>query len=401
MKTFSKALLFILTGITALSCSKINGQKVKKIPNREKPVIFYNVQPADLKTGEVDMEVMNWNDKTFFLGTDSLGGGLVQGKMITDYLEKSKPEIIDRNGDGTIGYVLCIGDSGHKDSRGRTEGIRKALGTWDGSVDPQKNKEGSALVGGKPLKVKELDAKIMVGPDGTMWNATAATEAMGNWLTKLDEEIDMVVSNNDQMAMACLQVSSYPEGLPIFGYDAAADALEAVNRGKLSGTISQNADGQMAALMLILRNLADGISGEELFINGFTKEDKYGNKLEIPIEYNPREKSIYLKTIAITKENVKEFLNPQRLEIKEAEYEPLRVFYSTYNETDLFMTTLIRPAAKYYAPLFGIKLSMFGGDGQNESSLLDKFANLRKYDAYVLGIIKQNSGMDYIDKLRY
>ena len=37
------------------------------------------------------MNVMNWNDKTYFLGTDSLKIGFVQGKMITDYLAKTDP----------------------------------------------------------------------------------------------------------------------------------------------------------------------------------------------------------------------------------------------------------------------------------------------------------------------
>ena len=73
----------------------------------------------------------------------------------------------------------------------------------------------------------------MTGTDGSTWNANAATEAMGGWATKFADQIDMVVSNNDGMAMGCLQASNYPAGVPIFGYDANADAIEAIGAGKL------------------------------------------------------------------------------------------------------------------------------------------------------------------------
>ena len=35
-------------------------------------------------------------------------------------------DVIDRNGDGVIGYVLAIGDIGHNDSIARTRGVRSA-----------------------------------------------------------------------------------------------------------------------------------------------------------------------------------------------------------------------------------------------------------------------------------
>ncbi len=398
-KKFTSLLLLGAIISLFIACKK---DSTPTVPNKEKPVIFFNVQPADPKTGNVDLNVMKWNDKTYFLGTDSLKIGFVQGKMITDYLAKADPAKLDRNGDGIIGYVLCIGDSGHKDSRGRTEAVRKSLGTWDNSFDTKKVKEGKAIVGGKEYKVVELDSKIMIGPDGTMWNADSATEAMSNWVTKLDTQIDMVISNNDQMAMGCLQVSNYPAGVPIFGFDAVADALEAINSGKLTGTVSQNADAQMAAIMQILRNILDGLPSNEILESGFTKPDQYGNQIPVSIDYNPETKAITLNGIAITKENCQDFIAEKRFEsIKQTQAPAKKIFFSTYNETDLFMTTKVRPAALYYAPLYNLQLSVFGGDGQNESSLLDKFTNLNKYDAYVIGIIRQNSAHDYLDKLKY
>lgn len=99
--------------------------------NAKKPLVFYNRQPSDPTTGDIDTEAMNFNDYTFYSGFDAAAGGNVQGEMVTDYLKSVKTSAIDRNGDGVLGYVLAIGDSAHNDSKARTKGVRVALGTWN------------------------------------------------------------------------------------------------------------------------------------------------------------------------------------------------------------------------------------------------------------------------------
>ena len=263
MKKLILASLFAVTAMSMLSAAL--KAKAKKVLNKDKPLVFFNRQPSDPTTGAIDTSAIKWNDKTYYVGFDAAGGGAVQGKLITDFLASADPAKIDRNGDGTIGYVLCIGDVGHNDSKARTEGIRKALGTWNGSTDPTVKKEGSVTVGGKKFKVVELEGKAMTGTDGSTWNANAATEAMGGWATKFGKAIDLVVSNNDGMAMGCLQASNYPAGVPIFGYDANADAVEAIGAGKLFGTVSQNVDAQAAGTLQVIRNLLDGLTGADVY----------------------------------------------------------------------------------------------------------------------------------------
>ncbi len=134
-----KIILVTLLAATALSMvSAASKTKAKKVLNKDKPLVFFNRQPSDPTSGKIDTAAVNWNDKTYYVGFDAAGGGAVQGKLITDYLASADPAKIDRNGDGVIGYVLCIGDVGHNDSKARTEGIRKALGTWNGTTDPGK-----------------------------------------------------------------------------------------------------------------------------------------------------------------------------------------------------------------------------------------------------------------------
>ena len=137
------------------------------VANADKPLVWYNRQPSNSSTGEIDMDALNFNKDTYYVGFDANQGAELQGQMIKDYIEKNI-DTLDRNGDGVIGYVLAIGDVGHNDSIARTRGVRKALGTAvekDGEIvsDPAginndgKSKsvqDGSLEINGKNLYSK-------------------------------------------------------------------------------------------------------------------------------------------------------------------------------------------------------------------------------------------------------
>ena len=377
------------------------GGQGNAVLNKDKPLVFFNRQPSDPTTGKIDMAAMNWNDKTYYVGFDAAGGGSVQGKLITDFLAQADASI-DRNGDGILGYVLCIGDVGHNDSKARTEGIRKALGTWAGTTDPITVQEGSVTIGGTTFKVVELEGKAMTGTDGSTWNANAATEAMGGWATKFADQIDMVISNNDGMAMGCLQASNYPAGVPIFGYDANADAIEAIGKGVLTGTVSQNVDAQATATLLVLRNLLDGLTGDDVHTKGISVADKYGNKISAPVQYWSDVKAVMAENSGVTAANWQGYASGNRdTGIKQTQADKKKVLLTIYNSADNFLSSSYVPALKYYAPLLNIDLTIVQGDGQNESSCLDRFTNLNNFDAFAVNMVKTNSGADYTDKLKY
>ena len=98
--------------------------------NKDKPLVWFNRQPSNSSTGELDMTALNFNEDTYYVGFDANQGAELQGTMVRDYIE-ANIDSIDRNGDGVIGYVLAIGDIGHNDSIARTRGVRSALGTGD------------------------------------------------------------------------------------------------------------------------------------------------------------------------------------------------------------------------------------------------------------------------------
>ncbi|XCB30628.1 substrate-binding domain-containing protein [Arcanobacterium hippocoleae] len=105
-----------------------SGEASSGVSNAQKPLVWFNRQPSNSSTGELDMQALQFNDKTYYVGFDANQGAELQGKMIAEYITANKDKI-DRNGDGTVGYVLAIGDVGHNDSIARTRGVRKALGT--------------------------------------------------------------------------------------------------------------------------------------------------------------------------------------------------------------------------------------------------------------------------------
>lgn len=390
-----------------LACNKKHGNhghenKNKTVLNKDKPLVFFNRQPSNPVTGEIDMDSMNWNNKTYYVGFDAHGGGAVQGRLIVEWLSSQNVSKIDRNGDGIVGYVLCVGDVGHNDSKARTEGIRRVLGTWNGSAEPDSSKEGSAAVGGRVLRVQELDGREMRGEDGSTWNAEAAKIAMEEWIRKFGDKIDMVVSNNDGMALACLEAENYPEGVPIFGYDTIEDALKAIEEGRLTGTVSQNVDAQASAALQVIRNLLDGLSGSDVYRKGISEPDKYGNMISSETNYLASSKALLALNAGINSENWKDYANGTRDSgIRQTNAPEKKVLLTIYNSADNFLSSSYLPALQHYAPLMNINLTVILGDGQTESSCLDKLAelDLSSFDAYALNMIKTDSAKYYTDLL--
>ena len=183
-----------------------------EVANKDKPLVWFNRQPSNSSTGELDKTALNFNKDTYYVGFDANQGAEVQGQMVKDYIEKNIDKI-DRNGDGVIGYVLAIGDIGHNDSIARTRGVRKALGTGvekDGEINSAPtgtNTDGKAAevqdaeleVNGKKYVVRELASQEMKNSAGATWDAATAGNAIGTWSSSFGDSIDVVVSNNAGM----------------------------------------------------------------------------------------------------------------------------------------------------------------------------------------------------------
>ena len=399
-KKLIPALAFALVGILA-SCG--GGSTVA---NKDKPLVFFNRLPSDPTTGAIDTTPMGHSDKTFYVGFDAAGGGTVQGKMITDYLKTKKLADLDKDGDKKIGYVLCIGDTGHNDSKARTSGVRKALGTWTdaGATTPgaANTQVGSVVLADGTYPVVELDSKEMKSTAGATWDATTAGDALSTWVASKGNTINLILSNNDGMAMGCLAQSNFPTGTPIFGYDANADAVQSIIDGKLTGTVSQNVDAQATATLQVLRNMFDGLTGDKIHTAGISEADASGSKISATVDYVAASKALLAQNTAVTAANAANYKSGTRdtgVKQHPSTVATKKVLLTLYNAGDNFLSGSYKPALKYYAPLLNLDLNIVEGDGQSESTILDKFTNLSNYDAYAINMVKTNSGADYLNKL--
>ena len=258
-----------------------------EVANKDKPLVWFNRQPSNSSTGELDMAALSFNEDTYYVGFDANQGAELQGTMVKEYIE-SNIDTIDRNGDGIIGYVLAIGDIGHNDSIARTRGVRKALGTGveangDINSDPVgTNTDGSATVvqdgsievNGQTYVVRELASQEMKNSAGATWDAATAGNAINTWSASFGDSIDVVVSNNDGMGMSMFNAWSKDNQVPTFGYDANSDAVAAIAEG-YGGTISQHADVQAYLTLRVLRNALDGVDID----TGIGTADDAGNVL--------------------------------------------------------------------------------------------------------------------------
>ena len=292
------------------------------VANKDKPLVWFNRQPSNSSTGELDTTALNFNENTYYVGFDANQGAELQGTMVKDYIE-ANIDTIDRNGDGVIGYVLAIGDIGHNDSIARTRGVRKALGTGvekDGNINSDPigtNTDGSASavqdgtleVDGTSYVVRELASQEMKNSAGATWDAATAGNAIGTWSSSFGEDIDVVVSNNDGMGMSMFNAWSKDNEVPTFGYDANNDAVAAIAEG-YGGTISQHADVQAYLTLRVLRNALDGVDID----TGIGTADEAGNVLSEDVyRYSEEERSYYALNVAVTADNYQDFTDSTKV----------------------------------------------------------------------------------------
>lgn len=380
------------------------------VANKDKPLVWYNRQPSNSSTGELDKDALHFNDKTYYVGFDANQGAELQGQMIVDYIKKHAAEI-DKNGDGTIGYVLAIGDIGHNDSIARTRGVRKALGTAvekDGAIDSTPAgtnvdgtatmvKDGELEVDGKTYKVRELASQEMKNAAGATWDAATAGNGISTWASSFGDQIDIVASNNDGMGMSMFNKWSKENKVPTFGYDANSDAVAAIPEG-YGGTISQHADVQAYLTLRVLRNLLDGVDVD----TGIGTADEAGNVLTAAdYKYVPEDRSYYALNLAVTADNYKDFTDatkayaPVANKLDASKHASKKVWLNTYNAADNFLGSTYKPLLKNYAELLNLNVDYVDGDGQTESNITNRLGNPSQYDAFAINMVKTDNAASY------
>ena len=172
---------------------------------REVPIIFFNREP-------VAEDLQQW-EGLYYVGADARQSGILQGELAAERIQADKN--IDRNKDGKIQYVVLEGEAGHQDAIIRTENAVETLKT-------------------KGIELEKLSYQI------ANWNRAQAQNRMEQLLGEYQNQIELVLANNDDMALGAIDAyekRNYTESaLPVFfGIDGTDPGLEAVVNGKLAG----------------------------------------------------------------------------------------------------------------------------------------------------------------------
>ena len=214
------------------------------------PIIFFNREVSD--------DVVNSYDKCAFVGTDAPEAGHMQGKMIGDFL-MANYDTVDLNGDSKISYVMFKGQEGNAEAEFRTQ---YAVEDAD-AILTEGGKEALSYYAGD-----DVATKYLVDQNGT-WSSAAAVAYMDTILAEYSEAngnmVELVIANNDDMAMGAissLQTAGYNLGegktIPVFGVDAIDSAKQAIDEGKMTGTIMQDAVGMAKTITALVGNVQSG-----------------------------------------------------------------------------------------------------------------------------------------------
>ena len=256
--------LFVINAVDRLACSSI----VERCAREEIPVIFFNREPTE-------DALIGYN--AFYVGADADSMGAKQADMVAElFTDQFIDTRFDKNSDGIVQLAILKGEQGHQDAEKRTDNCVARLKELGFEVDV--------------LAIEVAD-----------WNRRDGYEAMRRLYMQFGSEIELVFSNNDDMALGAIdylltvgvfQANGGIEEQPIVivGVDGTAVGLEAIENGLLYGTVNNDAIEQSRAVLTLV----------DFILNSKNIED-----FPYPIT---RGHYIYIDGDIITKSNIADFL---------------------------------------------------------------------------------------------
>ena len=248
-------------GVKALAINLVDPAAAPTIIGKAKPdnipVVFFNKDPGAKAIGSYE--------NAYYVGTDPKESGIIQGDLIAKQW-KANPAL-DLNKDGKIQYVLLKGEPGHPDAEARTKYVVEQLNA-------------------KGIQTEQLFI------DTGMWDAAMAKDKVDAWLSSSKaNEIEVIISNNDGMAMGALEAArAHGKQLPIFGVDALPEALQLIKKGEIAGTVLNDGVNQGKAVVNLANNLSHGKPATE------------GTKWEL------KDRVVRIPYVGVDKDNLSEFL---------------------------------------------------------------------------------------------
>lgn len=232
---------------------------INKIKEQNIPVILFNREP-------VSIEAIKSYNKSCYIGTEVAQAGILQGKVITSVWNNKSS--IDKNNDGTLQYIMLMGEADNLEAVTRTKYSILAI-----------NNSG--------IKTEELALKVCD------WNKEEAKNATKALFSQLGNKIEAIIANNDSMAIGAieaLQEYGYNKGgknqtITVVGVDAIPEAQKLIKEGIMAGSVLQDSYALATALYKVGSNL---VYNRNPLYDTLYKFDDTGVSIRLPYEeYKP------------------------------------------------------------------------------------------------------------------
>lgn len=243
---------------------------IEKASTKNKPIVFLNREPLE--------KDLSGSELAYYVGARPESDGEIQGNIINEFFESSTNFLVnyDRNSNGKLDILLIKGEQGHQDTENRSQysiNRLKSLG-YDTNI---------------------IDSRFCD------WIRSSATEFLAEVYEDYKNDIDVIISNNDDMALGAIDyLKTLPEYDPelalydqfplIVGVDATEVGLEAIVNKEMYGTVRNDYETQVE----IIDTLIDYLLNEK----------------DMSLFPYPTDSKNFYRTdgIKITQENYEEFI---------------------------------------------------------------------------------------------
>ena len=295
--------------------------------------------------------------------------------------------------DGELGYVILVGEDGNPEAQDRTKGCIDALNEIASQLyNPATGEKGVTVV---------EKARATCADASSSWSDVIATQRVENWFT-MHDDIDLIISNNDGMAIAAQAVSNVPRYTPIIGFDALSTACDMIIEGTLAGSVSQNGDDQALLVLTVLSKLLNNQAIDATL----TYEGKATLNLTGTEGNTVAEHILQTKFSAVTAQNANE-LKPGQYVTLEDDYnvDGKRVLIVEYSASDNFIRETFHAAFPNYAEQMGYEYTIIQGSDANDATLQEQIRTAittaesagQPYDAFAFNMITHQNWRDYVN----
>ena len=205
------------------------------------PVVFINREPT--------ADDMALSENICYVGADARQSGTFQGEIVAETENKG-----DINGNGTVDYVMIMGDPENIDAQYRTEYSIKALTDAGLAVNKLFEQRGD-------------------------WDQTKGQELAATALSQYGNDIDVIFCNNDAMALGAYQAivdagRVVGEDIYLLGVDCLDECKAMVEAGTMTGTVLNDHIGQSHTAADVALKAAAGEKMEKYYWVDYVKVTK-------------------------------------------------------------------------------------------------------------------------------